>query len=108
MQTFRDTTPSRMERRFGCIIRARYHYAKVRGDEILYRGKPTTPARLANQITGTRRNAWRDLWIKRPTVDGWIPADVLRVDTAAIWRELDIRDDQSATSGLKNRDEGQP
>jgi len=55
-----------------------YHYANVEGDEIHYKGKPITPGSLANTIAGGSRNAWRDLWIKRPTDDEWILADDCR------------------------------
>lgn len=55
-----------------------YYYAKVEGDEILYEGKPTSPSRLANTITRSSRNAWRDLWIKRPSDREWALADDCR------------------------------
>lgn len=51
--------------------RSTYFYAKVEGDEILYDGKPISPGSLANSIAGTSRNAWRDLWIKRPEDKEW-------------------------------------
>lgn len=56
------------------------HHAKVEGAEIIYKGKPTTPGQLANGITKTSRNAWRDLWIKFPGDDDWTLADDLRSD----------------------------
>jgi hypothetical protein len=55
-----------------------YSYAKVENDELLYNGQPTSPSNLANTIAGSSRNAWRDLWIKRPGDSDWCLADELR------------------------------
>ena len=56
-----------------------YSYAKVEGDDITYQGKPISPGSLARAIAGgSNRNAWRDLWIKRPKDREWILADDLR------------------------------
>jgi hypothetical protein len=52
-----------------------YFYAKVDGDEIIYEGKPISPGSLANTIAGNSRNAWRDLWVKRPEDKEWTLAD---------------------------------
>ena len=69
-----------------------YHYAKVEGDQIVYNGTPTSPGSLANMITHSSRNAWRDLWIKRPKDSEWMLADDLRrilaVDVTALDREI--------------------
>ena len=67
-----DGTELRMQ------YKGEYHYAQVDGDQLLYQGKPTTPASLANTVAGSSRNAWRDLWIKRPADAEWYLADVLR------------------------------
>ncbi|MFH0344486.1 MAG: hypothetical protein ACHBNF_20720 [Chromatiales bacterium] len=60
----------------GTEIRMRYkevtYYAKVGGDQLVYNGKPISPGALANIVTGSSRNAWRDLWIKRPSNGEWI------------------------------------
>jgi hypothetical protein len=58
--------------------RDRYHYAKVEGDEIRYEGRSVSPAILANTNTNTSRNAWRDLWIKKPGFSDWVLADHCR------------------------------
>lgn len=55
-----------------------YHYAKVEGDDVVFDGKSISPASMANTITGTSRNAWRDLWIKRPEDKEWTLADDCR------------------------------
>lgn len=71
----------------GTEIRMRYRginkYARVEGDEILYEGQQTTPSRLANTIAGSSRNAWRDLWIRRPGEPEWTLADAFRPETQA-------------------------
>lgn len=67
-----DGTELRMQ------YKGRYHYAKVEGDQLLYQGQPTTPGSLTNTISGTSRNAWRDLWVKMPDDAGWTLADELR------------------------------
>jgi 5-methylcytosine-specific restriction endonuclease McrA len=56
------------------------HYANVQGADIIYKGKAITPGQLANSITKTSRNAWRDLWIKFSGDDDWTLADNLRSD----------------------------
>lgn len=73
-----DGTDVRMQ------YKGQYHYAKVDGDHLVHQGNPTTPAGLANTIAGSSRNAWRDLWVKRPADTEWHLADDLRVaDTPA-------------------------
>lgn len=59
-----------------------YFYAKVDGDEIIYDGQPNSPGSLANTIAGNSRNAWRDLWIKRPEDKEWKLADECRSEVA--------------------------
>lgn len=58
--------------------KGQYFYAKVEGDQLLYDGAPTSPSALANKITSSSRNAWRDLWIKRPQDKEWKLAADLR------------------------------
>ena len=55
-----------------------YFYAKIEGDELIFNGNPISPSTLANTITSSSRNAWRDLWIKRPTDTEWVLADDCR------------------------------
>lgn len=57
-----------------------YFYAKVEGDEIIYDGKSISPGSLANTIAGNSRNAWRDLWLKRPDDKEWKLADECRAE----------------------------
>ncbi len=55
-----------------------YFYAEVENDKIIYEGEPISPGSLANTIAATSRNAWNDLWIKRPKDKEWKLADELR------------------------------
>ena len=59
--------------------KARDNYAEVAHEKIMYEGESFSPSSLARHIaSGTSRNAWRDLWIKRPRDKEWILADDLR------------------------------
>ena len=58
-----------------------YSYANVEGDDIVYNGKAISPSSLANTIASSSRNAWRDLWIKRPADKEWKLADDCRQET---------------------------
>ena len=66
----------------GTGIRMRYKgrfcYAEVEKDEILFEGQVLSPSALTKRITGSNRNAWRDLWVKRPSDEKWMLADDLR------------------------------
>lgn len=54
-------------------------YADVRHGELIYEGKSYSPSEFARVIAeGTSRNAWRDLWIKRPTDRDWVLAGIAR------------------------------
>ncbi|WP_177219754.1 hypothetical protein [Nitrosospira multiformis] len=45
----------------------------------MYEGEAFSRSGLANRIaSGTSRNAWRDLWIKRPRDKEWVLANDLR------------------------------
>ena len=67
-----DATEIRMQ------YKGTYHYANVEGDQITFDGQSMSPATLANNIAGSSRNAWRDLWIKRPSDYEWKLADECR------------------------------
>lgn len=66
-----------------------YSYAKVEGDDLTYQGSPISPGSLAKTIAGGyNRNAWRDLWIKRPEDKEWILADELRAQSKDALKKL--------------------
>lgn len=57
-----------------------YFYAKIEGDKIIYGDKMFSPGKLANTIAdNSSRNAWRDLWIKRPLDQEWRLAEEIRL-----------------------------
>lgn len=56
--------------------------AVVKNNAIDYNGSIFSPSELARHIaSGTSRNAWRDLMIKRPNDTEWHLADELRMHT---------------------------
>jgi len=60
-------------------VGAEYQYAHVRGDQIEYASKRgLSPSQFASDATGTQRDAWRDVWIKRPTDSAYHLAGDLR------------------------------
>ena len=61
--------------------RGKYHYARVDGDSLIFDGKATTPGAMVNSITRSSRNAWRDIWVKRPKDESWTAARQLRTRT---------------------------
>lgn len=67
----------------GSSVRMQYkgktYHASIKGDDFIYDNKSTSPSEFANLVAGgTSRNAWRDLWIKRPQDREFRPADKLR------------------------------
>jgi hypothetical protein len=58
--------------------KGQYHYCQVDGDEVLFNEQSVSPSEFANKVAGSNRNAWRDLEIRRPGDEEWIPADQLR------------------------------
>jgi len=57
-----------------------YYYAAIQGDKTIFNGKEVSPSEFANSLTETSRNAWRDIWVKRPNDLEWVFADKLRGD----------------------------
>jgi hypothetical protein len=67
----------------GTVLRLRYeseyHYAKIEGDKLVYHGAPIrSPNQFALEVTGGARDAWRDVWIKRPGDEDFVVANSLR------------------------------
>jgi hypothetical protein len=55
------------------------HRAEIRHEQLVYDGKPSTPSQFASMVANnTSRNAWRDLWVKRPG-EPWHAANALRL-----------------------------
>jgi hypothetical protein len=66
----------------GTELRMRYrgvsYHAIIEGDQLKYAGESVSPRGWILMITGTVRNPWRDIWIRRGVDDGW--------SRAAMWR----------------------
>jgi hypothetical protein len=58
--------------------RGRYYQGEVIGDDFVYGGDHSSPNKMVVQITGGRRNAWRDLSVLLPGQSAWKPARELR------------------------------
>jgi hypothetical protein len=59
-------------------VGAGFKYAKVNGDSLVYQGEQVSPNQFAKLATGTDRDAWRDVWVKRPADQDFLHADALR------------------------------
>src|ERR1700755_2083345 len=68
------------------LMKRYMYYAKVIGDEIIFGGKPVSPAMMVMEITKSRRNSWTELWVHRPSDKNWILADRLRRSGASTWK----------------------
>lgn len=61
---------------------SQYHYAKVEGDKLMYQGASVSPNQFALKVAGCARDAWRDVWIKRPSDKDYVVANFLRAKKA--------------------------
>ena len=43
-----------------------HNYARVEGDQIIHDGRPVSPNQFAQSFARTTRNAWTDLYVRRP------------------------------------------
>jgi hypothetical protein len=57
-------------------------YARVEGDDIVYKGRAVSPRQMAISVAGEGRNAWREVWILLPGERKWYPASRLRRQVA--------------------------
>lgn len=55
-----------------------YYYAHIVEDQLLYAGISLSPRAWAMTVTGTVRNAWRDIWLRRNAQELWTRACVWR------------------------------
>ncbi|HEY1151783.1 MAG TPA: hypothetical protein VGF27_24630 [Pseudoduganella sp.] len=53
-------------------------YAEIVNDHLVFRGEVMSPSQMVAAASGVARNAWRDLWVRRPQDKEWSPADKLR------------------------------
>jgi hypothetical protein len=59
-------------------FRGTYYYAKVDGDQLKYAGETVSPRSWALMVTGTVRNPWRDIWLRRGFNECWTRASLWR------------------------------
>ena len=60
------------------VFGGKNYHCIVEGDAIVYDGRPVSPSGFANEVGGTRRNAWKCIWILFPDTKDWRLADTLR------------------------------
>lgn len=60
------------------IFDGKNFHCLVEGDHLRYNGKITSPSGFANAVGGTRRNAWKVIWILFPNSTVWKFAGSLR------------------------------
>jgi hypothetical protein len=62
----------------GTELKMRYrgiwYYAAVEKDQLVYAGETVSPREWCLLVTGTVRNAWRDIWIRRSANECWTRA----------------------------------
>ena len=58
------------------------HYACVVEDHILFNGRKVSPRGMTLAIAGDGRNAWRDVWLKFPGDQQYLPASRCRREQA--------------------------
>lgn len=61
----------------------RFHYAEVRDDLLVHNNRPVSPRQFMLDIIGEPRNAWHELWVRRPSDARWRLAFVLRRELAS-------------------------
>lgn len=83
----------------GTILRMRYrgvwYYADITGDQMTFAGEPVSPRAWTMMLTGTVRNPWRDIWIRRNVNEFWTRADV--------WRRHDVEPPRSPLTDRRQR-----
>lgn len=58
--------------------RGAYNYARIDGDQLKYAGEVVSPRDWALMVTGSVRNPWRDIWIRRGVSECWTRASTWR------------------------------
>ena len=75
----------------GTVLRSwchgQHNYAHVKGDQIIYEGRAVSPNQFARAFARTTRNAWADLYIRRPGDQKFKPACLLRQEAEQAERE---------------------
>jgi hypothetical protein len=61
-----------------------YYYATVDGDRILHGEQAVSPREWLLSVTGTVRNAWRDIWLRRYPGECWTRAGDWRSSNSVV------------------------
>lgn len=59
------------------------HYAEIVGERLMYACQSTTPRQFTIAALGAGRNAWLEIWLRRPGDASWIRASALRAPAPA-------------------------
>ena len=82
----------------GTVLRSwsygEHNYARVVGDKIIHKGSAVSPNQFARSFARTTRNAWEDLYIRRPSDKQFKLACVLR-------REVLLEQDQARAAAVQ-------
>lgn len=74
----------------GTELRMRYlgicYFARVEGNDLKYGCESLSPLEWTRVITGTVRNPWRDIWIRRDYRQSWMRAAQWRNDCRSAMR----------------------
>lgn len=54
------------------------HFATVENGALMFMGLPISPRAWCLEVTGTVRNPWRDILVRRTLYEGWTRASTLR------------------------------
>lgn len=72
----------------GTVLRSwsygEHNYAYVEGDQIIHNGRPVSPNQFAQSFARTTRNAWTDLFVRRPADKQFKLASRLRQELAEL------------------------
>ncbi|MES2324984.1 MAG: hypothetical protein V4633_22235 [Pseudomonadota bacterium] len=60
------------------VFNGKNFHCHVKDDGIKYEGKEVSPSGFANAAGGTRRNAWKVVWVLMPNTSTWTLAGELR------------------------------
>lgn len=70
----------------GTVLRSwsygEHNFARVEGDEIMHEGQSVSPNQFARSFARSNRNAWFDLWVRRPGDKRFKMAAILRKELA--------------------------
>ncbi|WP_332852930.1 hypothetical protein [Duganella sp. S19_KUP01_CR8] len=91
-----------------CISYGDHHYASVEGDAIVYEGRKLSPNQFAALHANSVRNAWNDLYIRRPGDKFYKIARQLRREQAAADKDAHPQPEAALLPAVPTRAEPAP